>query len=73
MSGLREAYISVWIIGEPCDLLTYYPTLKRWRPLEAKPVKRRKRRDQEEQSAFLDTYDVPIVRTALEAIQAVTR
>ena len=73
IAGLRAAGITVWVIGQPCDLLTYYPPLKRWRPLEAKPVKQRARGDQESQSAFLARFAVPIVRSAQEAIEAVTR
>ena len=82
VSALRSAGISVWIIGEPCDLLTYYAPLKRWRPLEVKPAPEpgvkvktraiRHRNDQEGQKAFVTTYAVPIVRTPQEALQAVT-
>jgi hypothetical protein len=73
VEGLRKAGISVWILGEPCDLLTYYPPLKRWRPIEVKPedTHNRNRRDQETQKEFLATYAVPIVRTAQEALSAV--
>jgi hypothetical protein len=75
IAALRCAGIAVWVIGQPCDLLTYYPPLKRWRPLECKPEDphNRNRRDQAPQKEFLATYAVPVVRTALEAIQEVTR
>ena len=71
VAGLRQAGITVWIIGQPCDLLTFYPPLKRWRPLEVKPAKERARKDQDTQTTFLATFAVPIVRSAQEAIAAV--
>lgn len=83
VAALRSAGIAVWVIGTPVDLLTYYPPLKRWRPLEVKPapepgilVKTRAvriRKDQERQAAFIATYAVPVVRTVQEAIEAITR
>lgn len=75
VAGLRAAGITVWIIGQPCDLLTYYPPMKRWRPLECKPEdpKNRNRKDQGTQATFIRTYAVPIVRTVQEAIEAITR
>jgi hypothetical protein len=83
IDGLESAGIRVWVIKWPCDLLTYYPPLKRWRPLEAKPAPEpgirvktlapRKRKDQERQTRFLNTYGVDVVRTAEEAIAAVLR
>ena len=73
VSALRKAGITVWVIGQPCDLLTYYPPYKRWRPIECKPAKERNRNDQDEQKEFLTTFAVPIVRTAEEAIAAITR
>jgi hypothetical protein len=72
VEGLRKAGIIVYVIGQPCDLLTYYPPLRRWRTLECKPVKKRNRNDQEEQSVFLAITGTPIVRTAQEAVNAVT-
>jgi hypothetical protein len=72
VEGLRKAGIIVYVIGQPCDLLTYYPPLRRWRTLECKPVKKRNRNDQEAQEIFLEVTGTPIVRTALEAIAAVT-
>src|SRR5271163_1885253 len=71
---LRKAGITVWIIGEPCDLLTYNPSTKLWKPLEVKPLdlKNKNRKDQEDQREFIKTYAVPIVRTGLEAIAALT-
>lgn len=72
VSGLREAGFKVWLIGEPCDLLTYYPAKQRWRPLECKPtdLHNRNRKDQESQAEFLASYAVPVVRTVGEAITA---
>ena len=72
VEALRKAGIKVWIIGEPCDLLTYYPAYGRWKPLECKPEKR-KRKDQPDQDDFLETTGVPVVRTPTEAIVAVIR
>jgi hypothetical protein len=72
VEGLRKAGIIVYVIGQPCDLLTYYPPLRRWRTLECKPVKKRNRNDQEAQEIFLEVTGTPIVRTAQQAIAAVT-
>lgn len=75
VAALRSAGIAVWVIGTPCDLLTYYAPAKRWRPLECKPEdpKNRNRKDQDEQRTFIATYAVPVVRTVQEAIEAITR
>ena len=75
VAKLRQACISVWIIGEPCDLLTYYAQKDRWRPLEVKPTdpKNRNRKDQGKQREFVSTYAIPIVRTFDEAYAAITR
>lgn len=79
VSALRQAGITVWILGQPCDLLTFYKG--RWLPLECKPapepgirVKTRATRirtDQEHQQAFCRDFAVPIVRTAEDALEAV--
>jgi hypothetical protein len=73
VAALRAAGISVWIIGTPCDLLTYNPATQRWKPLECKPTDphNRHRRDQGRQKEFVSTYAIPLVRTAEEALQAV--
>jgi len=81
VEALREAGILVWIISRPCDLLTFYPPLKRWRTLECKPAAQpgikvkvraiRNRKDQKKQDEFLAITGTPIVRTAQEAITAV--
>jgi hypothetical protein len=68
VDGLRRCGVKVWIISQPCDLLTYYRG--RWQPLEAKPVKKRNRKDQEKQTAFLVSACVPVVRNAQEALYA---
>ena len=73
--ALRKAGVQVWIIGKPCDLLTYYRG--RWLPLECKPADttkkgtKRLRTDQERQTEFLTAYAVPVVRTAQAALAAV--
>jgi hypothetical protein len=67
--ALREAGIMVWVIGEPCDLLTFYRG--RWKPIEIKSSKR-KRNDQEAQDAFLKATDTPKVTTAMEALLALS-
>lgn len=72
VEALRKVGIKVWIISTPCDLLTYYPPYKRWRPLECKPEKR-KRTDQPEQDEFLTAHEVPRVTSPAEAIAAITR
>jgi hypothetical protein len=66
---LRAAGVLVWIIGWPCDLLTYYRS--RWQTLECKPVKNRIRRDQASQDEFLAQTRTPIVRTPDEALDCV--
>ncbi len=80
VAALRKAGVVVEIIGRPVDLLTYYRG--RWLPLECKPApeigKRgkplavRARTDQERQDAFIAATGVKRVRTALEALAAVT-
>jgi hypothetical protein len=67
---LRKAGVEVWVIGQPCDLLTLYRG--RWQTLECKPVKERNRKDQERQTEFLRRTATPIVRNGLQAIAAVT-
>lgn len=79
VDALRKAGVAVWVIKEPCDLLTWFRGM--WKPLECKPAPEpgirvktraiRKRNDQERQSEFVATYGVPVVRTAQEALQAV--
>ena len=75
VAALRQACVTVWIIGQPCDLLTYYRG--KWQPLECKPPDttkkgtRRLRSDQERQTEFLAAYAVPVVRTPREALIAV--
>lgn len=71
VGALRAIGVKVWIIGSPVDLLTLYRG--RWLPIEVKGYKVRPRRDQEKQKAFLEQTHCPIVQTAHEAIQAVTR
>ncbi len=81
VDALRQVGAAVWVIGQPADLLVNYH--RKWFVLEAKPApepgKRvktlslRKRKDQDKQTEFLSTYAVPIVRTAQEAIEAVTQ
>lgn len=69
--GLRAAGILVFIIKEPCDILTYQPAKDVWKPLEIKkPGFVRPRKDQEKQNRFLRDTKTPIVRNALEALQA---
>jgi hypothetical protein len=80
VAALRKAGVRVWIISEPCDLLTLYRGV--WLPLECKPAPQpgirvkyraiRTRYDQERQEEFMATTGTPRVRTAQEALQAVT-
>ncbi len=72
VKALRKAGIIVYVIGRPCDLLTYYPPMKRWRTLECKPKRKRNRNDQEGQELFLEITGTPIVRTGEDAIKYVT-
>lgn len=70
VAALRKACVSVWVIGRPVDLLTYYRG--RWLPLEIK-TRSKLRMDQEAQTKLLATYAVPVVRSAQEALDAVMR
>jgi hypothetical protein len=70
IAALRAIGVSVWIIGSPCDLLTYYRG--RWLPMECKTGKKA-RKDQEKQTAFLMHYNVPRVTTPEQAIEAVSK
>lgn len=67
VAALRAAGAFVWVIGRPVDLLVFY---RSWRLLECK-TGNRKRRDQPEQEAFCKTFEVPVVRTPEEALQAI--
>lgn len=73
VATLRAAGVRVWVLHEPCDLLTRFRG--RWLPLECKTPtstgKRRKRNDQAEQDAFIADNDVPVVLTPEEALRAV--
>ncbi len=68
MRFLRECGVQVWVIGQPCDLLTMCDG--RWLPLELKSTKRI-RKDQETQNEFLVQTNCPVVRSPLEALTAV--
>lgn len=68
VKALRTVGVSVWNIGRPCDLLTYYRG--RWLPMECKSTARA-RKDQAGQTAFIQDYRVPRVTTPEEALQAV--
>lgn len=70
VTALRQIGAKVWIIGSPVDLLTFYRG--RFLPMEVKRLKGRPRRDQEKQTAFIEQTHCPVVRTALEAVQALT-
>jgi len=73
VSALRKVGILVAIIGRPVDLLTYYPAKRRFLPLEIKRAKKRPRKEQEAQNAFIGATGCPVVTSALAAIEAVTR
>jgi hypothetical protein len=78
VEGLRAAGVSVWVIGQPCDLLCHHRGS--WAVLECKPAAEpgirvklkapRKRKDQIEQDEFIARYHVPVVRTTIEALEA---
>ena len=69
VKALRKAGVRVWIISEPCDLLTQFRG--RWQPLEVKNLDARPRSDQVEQQQFLAETGVPMVRTPEQALAAV--
>lgn len=73
VATLRAAGVRVWVLHEPCDLLTHFRG--RWLPLECKTPtatgKRKKRSDQAEQDAFIADNEVPVVLTPEEALRAV--
>ena len=78
IDGLRKLGVKVWVIEEPCDLLTLYWSSKYqtflWQPLECKTPtktgKRRKRTDQAEQDEFIAGTGTPVVLSLDEAIAA---
>lgn len=73
VEALREVPgVQVWVIGRPADLLTLYRG--RWLVLEVKSdtPSARNRKDQDKQKEFLAATGCPVVKTALEAIAAVT-
>ena len=73
VDALRAAGVMVWILHTPCDALTYFRG--RWLPLEfktpTKAGKRRARRDQEAQQAFIAETGCPVVTTPEEALKAI--
>lgn len=74
VDGLRDVPgIQVWVIREPCDLLTLFRN--RWLPLEVKSDTScaRTRKDQGKQKEFLAATGVPVVKTVQEAIEAITK
>lgn len=72
VDGLRQCGVTVFIIGQPVDLLTYYRG--RWLPLEVKTATKtgriRKRKDQPEQDATLAACGIPRVTTVEQALAA---
>lgn len=72
VEALRNAGALVWIIGRPCDLLTFYRG--RWLPIEVKTLtatgKRRKRKDQAKQDEFIAKTGTPVVGTPEQALEA---
>jgi hypothetical protein len=71
VAALRKCGVLVEIIHEPVDLLTYYRG--RFLPLECKNFNfKRPRSDQARQNAFIDATGTPRVKSAAEAIYAVT-
>lgn len=67
---LRKAGVIVEIIGQPVDLLTFYQG--RWLPLEVKPPVKTHSKPQKRQTDFIAATGCPVVKTALEALVAVT-
>lgn len=76
---LRKAGVDVWVISIPVDLLYHYRG--KWGVLECKPAAEpgirvktraiRRRTDQERQSEFIRTFAIPVVRTPLQALEAI--
>lgn len=69
VKALRDAGAYVYVIGLPVDLLTCYRG--RWAVLECKSVGSRPRADRAAQTAFVERYRVPVVRTPEEALDAI--
>ena len=70
IDALRKAGVRVDIIGRPVDLLTFYRG--RWLPVECEgTAKKRTRKDQERQKAFIEQTGCPVVKTAEEALNAI--
>lgn len=77
IDALEIAGFHVWQLDRPCDLLLWRPDMGpgNFRALEVKTPsgrrgKARKRNDQEEQTAFVETTGTPIVTTPMEALRA---
>jgi len=77
IDALEIAGFHVWQLDRPCDLLVWRPDMGagHFRSLEVKTpygksAKARKRNDQEEQTAFVETTGTPVVTTPMEALRA---
>lgn len=69
VEALRKAGVMVWVIEEPCDLLTLCRGV--WLPLEVKTPTSHKDKRQEAQQQFLKDTGTPVVTSALQAIETV--
>jgi hypothetical protein len=80
---LETALVQVWIMEEPCDLLTRFWCNRHhdfcWQPLEVKTPqgkknpKARARKDQKAQEEFLAATGTPVVISFEEAWRALNR
>jgi hypothetical protein len=66
VKALRKAGVKVWVIGQPCDLLTFWAGL--WLPLEVKSPKGKLTKDQEQ---MVREHGLPVVHDETEALRAV--
>jgi hypothetical protein len=78
IDALEIAGYHVWQLDRPCDLLIWREDMGpgRFRALECKTPSgkhglARKRNDQPDQTAFVDTTGTPVVTTPMEALRAI--
>jgi hypothetical protein len=69
VAALETIGVRVWRLDRPCDLLTLYRGI--WRPLEVKDPDAYTDKRQKAQIEFLQSTGTLIVRTPLQALQAV--
>jgi hypothetical protein len=81
VKALKELRIQVWVIRQPVDLLLRFWCNRHqafcWQPLEVKPAKSngqpKLRKDQQQQTDFLELTDTPVACDLRQAVQGINR